>query len=153
MSTWTIARDSDGKTYATTVNENGSTTTVSRGSARWAEVEAWAAAQVPPVSLADDPPPAPPTPEQVLAAIRVMGKALLDSQSQVGALLRATLLELLDDRNTRIAANHNALLTWLSGQGTLTNRTQLTGFVIATPNITAVRDAIKGRLDAAQADA
>lgn len=83
---------------------------------------------------------------QRIADLRASASAIIDASTPEGAIQRAILLEQLEDRNTRIADQFNALLTWLGAQTSLTNRAQLTGFAMVKPTIDQVKTAVKDRV-------
>lgn len=81
-----------------------------------------------------------------IANLREAASEIIDASTPEGAIQRAILLEQLEDRNTRIADQFNALLTWLGAQTTLTNRAQLSGFAMVKPTIDQVKTAVKNRI-------
>lgn len=83
--------------------------------------------------------------------MRNQGPVLIESRDAQSAILRAILLELLNYVNTE-RANFNSLLTWLGGQGGLTNRIQLTNFQLNTATALQALTAIKNRIANGEAD-
>lgn len=83
--------------------------------------------------------------------MRNQGPVLIESRDAQNAILRAILLELLNYVNTE-RTNFNSLLTWLGGQGGLTNRVQLTNFQLNTATALQALTAIKNRIANGEAD-
>jgi hypothetical protein len=86
------------------------------------------------------------------AKLRTAALAMLADQNASDKALRALGLVLIDYANT-IGTKHNALLTWLGAETTLTNRAALTGFQLPTNlAISDLKTAITTHINAGDAD-
>lgn len=85
------------------------------------------------------------------AALR--GSALIDFEGKVrySVVMRALALVLIEHFNV-VAAQHNALLSWLGGQTTLANRAALNGFTLAAHTPAQVLQAVQDEINSGSAD-
>lgn len=96
-----------------------------------------------------------PTPYDAAAALQTLrhqAAAVLDELQATGSMaLRAIVIESLVYANAQRAA-FNALLTWLGGQGTLSQRAQLAGMALVEASPAQAKAAIAARIAAGKAD-
>ena len=79
-------------------------------------------------------------------------KKLLDDADEASAtLLRAAIIELLENDN-RLVRKYNQMLNWLGSQTSLGDRGQLTGFQGIEGTAADAKQQIKDRIDASEAD-
>lgn len=90
--------------------------------------------------------PVPPTTHQRQQAV-----AMLTSPQAEMKLLRALLLQTVEDRNALIS-QYNALLGWLGAQTTLQNRAALNGLSVAQTTPAATRAALTAKINNGAAD-
>lgn len=83
--------------------------------------------------------------------MRNVGPTLLDIKSPDYAVIRAIIIELIEQTNNE-RTNFNSLLTWLGAQGGLTSRTQLPNFQLNTLTAKQALTAIKNRISVGDAD-
>jgi hypothetical protein len=84
--------------------------------------------------------------------LRAAAQALLADGTPSPALLRAVLLTALDRLNV-LAAQHDALLTWLGTQTALTSRSALSGMVDNQVSAVQMRAAVAAKINTGAADA